>query len=492
MKFAVGGFLHETNTFVPSPTELAHFRELSSIGSQYGPEEILASCDINFEHAGFINAISNYGHQIQPLLLADAEPGGKVSDDAFETITGELVASLQSVASDIDGLCLVLHGAMVTASHDDGETEILRRVRSVVGPELPIVVTLDLHGNVSDAMVELADVLIGFREFPHTDMAQIGREAAHVMMQIVSDPTVFKRRVPIDFLIPANRQGTFDGPMKEVYDVCARTEAMMPGVLSMSVLPGFNSADVEFAGPTVLAYARSEQAVDQASRLVAENLNARECDFIGELFSPEEAAAEVVAHRDAKPIVIADVQDNPGGGAWGDTVEAIAALVRADAQDVVAGMLYDPQSADQAHQAGEGAEIELKLGGQHTPHAASLSGTFVVERLSSDIVELTGVMAGGLEVDMGRMALLRIGGVRVIVASNRTQCLDLGMIRCMGIEPLDQRAILVKSTLHYRADFDGVCSRRIDVRTPGMYRMDPRENDYKKLRSNVRRYPGAA
>lgn len=487
-RIALAGFLHETNTFAPLPTRLEDFTQG---GGAYAclltGDEIFRyrGKKINRGAAGFIHRVEELGHEIVPLVFAAAEPANQVTRDAFETIMGMIADGLKS-EGPFDGLFLDLHGAMVYEDFNDGETEILRRCRSIVG-DIPITVSLDLHGNISRESSELASVMIGYRTYPHTDVYQTGERCADAMQLLLDGKQIHKTNRQIPFLMSLTTQSTNTEPVRSLMDFVNQIEKL-DDVISCSFLPGFAPADLEHTGPTVLTYAYTQIAAEQAAEAIYSAILEKEAEFDVHLPDPDEAVREAIrlAESSDKPIVLADVQDNAGAGGTSDTPWILEALVRQNAPKTALGVMYDVEAAEKAHQAGEGARITLELGGKLTPGQTPFTGTFLVKKLFQGEFLATGPMFNGMPADLGKMANLQIGEVEVVVACSRTQANDQSYFRVMGIEPSEMKILVLKSSNHYRADFEPIAGAIIPVEAPGAFTEDSRKTPYRHLREGVR------
>lgn len=487
-RIALAGFLHETNTFSPYLTTYDDFTRVGGTfpGLLRGQEILqLKNNKANMGSAGFMVQAEAAGHEVVPLYWCFAEPAGLVTDNAFERIMG-LIATDLSEKGPFDGVYLDLHGAMVLEGYRDGETEILRRVRAIAG-DVPLIVSHDLHGNVTKKSIEISDGIVGFRTYPHVDMYETGERCAFLMQHLFEGKPLFKAYRQLPFLIPISRMSTTVDPCKSLYEMIPTLESA-PYVVSLTFMEGFPPADIEHMGPTVFAYGITQDAADLAADRLFQAILERENDFGSDLPDPDEAvliAIEKAKHAD-KPILLADVQDNSGGGATSDTPGILAALVKHDAQEAALALMYDADAAKIAHEAGEGAEITIDLGGKLVEGQFPFHGTFVVEKLSRGAFQGSSPMMRGLKINLGRMAQLRIGGVRVVVSSLRTQALDREYFRQVGIDPEKMQILVVKSSNHYRADFEPIVSEIISVDSPGVMVDNPARVDYQNLRPGVR------
>src|SRR3546814_793405 len=328
-RIAFGVFQHETNTFAPSNATYADFLKPGAWPGLTRGEPLFASIKgINIPVAGFVEVAQKQGHTLLPLSWSNATPSAQVTEDAYERIVGQILEDLAGL-KDLDGLYLDLHGAMVAEHVDDGEGEMLRRVRAVVGPGLPIAVSLDLHANVTPEMVEHADVLDIYRTYPHVDMAATGRRSALQLAALIEGGTrLHKAYRQLPFMIPLTSGCTYEGPAKEVYHQ-VKLLAQGPGNPRLPFPCGFCPADFAGAGASLVAYATSREAADRAADSLFEAAVERESAFALEALQPAEAVREAmrIAAQSAKPVVLADAQDNPGGGGHSDTTGLLRALI---------------------------------------------------------------------------------------------------------------------------------------------------------------------
>ncbi len=490
-RIAVGGFLHETNTFAPTKASYADFVHGGGWPAMtQGADVLKVMRDINVGLAGFVDEAETHGWVLVPTIFAAASPCAHVAKDAYERIASVIVDGIKSTLP-LDAVYLDLHGAMVAEHFDDGEGEILRRVREVIGSELPLVVSLDLHANVTPEMVHHADALIAYRTYPHVDMADTGRAAArHLALLLRSGQRFEKTFRQLPFLIPISWQCTNDFPTKGIYEKLAAMESKT--VPTLSFCPGFPAADFAHCGPSVFAYGRTQAdakvAVDQLAALI----ESHERDFDGRIYAPDEGVrlAMELSKNARKPVIIADTQDNPGAGGDSDTTGMLRALVRNNATRAAIGAIYDPASAKAAHEAGIGATVTLALGGKSgIPGDAPFEAAFIVEQLSDGKFVAPGPYFGGRDMDMGPSAALRIGDIRVVVSSHKAQLADQAMFRYVGIEPTEQAILVNKSSVHFRADFEPIAEKLLICAAPGAMPADPASLPWTKLRRGIRLRP---
>jgi microcystin degradation protein MlrC len=492
-RIAIGGFQHETNTFAPSPADYAAFEAGGGWpGAQYGDSMFEAVQGANIPAEGAIQALRALGHTPVATAWAAASPSAQVTRDAYERIVGETLARLNQ-AGPVDGVYLDLHGAMVAEHHDDGEGEMLRRVRVAVGPRVPIVASLDLHANVTRAMIEHADALVAYRTYPHVDMADTGARAARLLERMLkSGSRLASASHTLDFLTGLPSQSSFIEPCRGLYRELGELENVNDVVLSFT--PGFPMADFEECGMAVFGYGGDGRAVGAAVERLREAVAGAEREFALELHSPDDAVRRARAIGEpGAPVVLADTQDNPGAGGNGDTTGLLAALVRQNAPEAALGLLIDAAAAKRAHEAGQGATLAFSLGGRSgIAGDAPFAGEFTVERLADGNFTCTGPMFKGFRMTLGPMALLRsraAPGVRVALASKKVQAADQEMFRHLGLEPRRERILGLKSSVHYRADFEPIAREILVVKSPGPALADPAEFKWTKLRKGLRLRP---
>ena len=488
-RIAVGGFHHETNCFVRDRTDFAYFASHRDRPPLVRGREVIEWLgNTSFALSGFLRQMQT-AHDIEPLLWTSGGAGGLVTADAFERIAGELIGRL-SEASPVDAVYLDLHGAMVSEPFEDGEGELLRRVRAAVGQDVPVVISLDYHANVTPEMVSHTDGLVGYRTYPHVDRAETGEYAAHALSVLLERGRPKGRALrKLPFLIPLNDQCTLVDPSKSVV---ARSIVAEGDLVNLSYLAGFPPSDLTWCGPAVIAHAWTQPAADEAAYALAREIERREPEFAVPMVSPEAGVREAIeiARTASRPVVLCDTQDNPGCGATADTTGVLATLVRLGAQGAVVGYFCDGEAAAAAHKAGVGATTSIGLGGRSGPEGVEpFHGTFRVDALGDGRMRTTGAVSGGRDIELGPMALLTVGGVSVAVTTKRMQALDQAPFRHLGVEPKDQKILALKSTCHFRAEFEPIAEKVIVVIAPGGYLADPAQYPFKRLRPGVRLRP---
>ncbi len=487
-RIAIAGFAHETNTFSPIPTTYEDF------ATKTGPFTGIVRWDevkpfkgqkLNDASLGFMNTIEPLGYETVYILMTSTNPSNQVSKDAFDRIVSMIVEET-AAQGPFDAMFLDLHGAMVYEGFNDGETEIIRRVKAALN-DIPVVASFDLHGNITRECFDLATALVGCREYPHIDMYETGERVAKLLHHHLSGKPMYKafRRIP--FIPVLSRTSTFTEPFKTIYAAIPEVEKN-PEVLCGTIMEGFPPSDTYHTGPTVFAYALTQPAADEAVNHLYDAFLAKESEVISNHPEPEEAVRKAIelAKTADKPVILADGLDNPGGGSSSDTVWILEELIRQGAPDTALGFIFDIGTANKAHEAGEGAEITIDLGGKLTPGHKPLHATFKVEKIFDGVMDGHGPLVQGTKMSLGKIALLRIDNIRVVVVSVRVQAADSAPFRVLGINPEDMEILVLKSSNHFRADFEPISSAILYVNAPSAMIEDPAKVEYHHLMEGIR------
>jgi len=476
MRFAIGEFAHETNTFCPGFTELDAFR--STFWCE-GDEIVKVNLGVRNDLGGMIDAGERLGIDLAPTLATTTQPSATVSKHAYETIRDTLFARLQAVGP-VDAICLALHGAGSADGIEDMEGTFLGELRALVGTEIPIVVSLDLHGNTTEAMLEHATAAFYCHEYPHIDTYDRGAEIIEIAARILNgEIKPVKHLIRLPLTIPPST--TFTGPAKVINERCFEWEKHA-GVIDCNFTHGFPHTDVSVICTSVLVTTNNdpelakEVAVDVAALIIA-TLD----DFRQTLPGAEEAIAQALAATDL-PVIVAEVSDNPGGGAPGSGTHLLRALLAANEPKTAFGFIWDPETAAQAHAAGAGLTIEVTLGGfTDDLHGAPIVTSAYVKSLTDGKFILVNPMGAGSEVNLGKMARLIIGHVDVLVGSNRAQTLDAQLFLLHGIDVTTYRIVAFKSQQHFRGGFQHIAGTIIRTDTPGFTTSDLTQLPFKNI-----------
>lgn len=459
-----GRFMHETNTFSVQLTDMALWRRRDF----HRDNEIPAAFRGTRSALGAtFEAADKYGWTLVHPVSANANPSGIVTDDAFEQIAGMILAAAEH-QGPIDGVLLHLHGAMVVASWEDGEGELLARLRRILGPDVPVIVTLDLHANVTQAMADNASALIAFRTYPHVDQYERAWQGAELLERAmqgeVRPKTVIARRPMIYGLDRGRHQ---KGPMAELI---ARGEALEAAgdALAVSICAGFSRANIRDVGPsvTVTVDGASPKGQAIAEEFMEHAWATRDYESFTLLSVAEAVARAKSGKAGDKPLVVADYTDNPGGGGYGDATAFLKGLIEAGVERVAFHAICDPEAAADAMRAGIGPAT-LTLGGKTDPRMGGgpLTLTGEITHLTDGRFIAYGPMGGGVERDYGPSAVFRVGGIDIILITNNGQAVDLAQFTSLGIDPERYSTVAVKSMQHFRAAFEPIAREVILVDT---------------------------
>jgi len=492
---AIAGFQHETNTFSPDLATYAEFIKEDGWPGLTEKTDIIARLkNMNLPMAGFIEAASiNKNILLHPIIWASAEPCGYVTQDAFDKIAAKICDGIAEIKS-LDGIYLDLHGAMVAQDHQDGEGELLRRIRQLVGPSLPIVVSLDLHANISPAMVELSSAIAVFRTYPHLDMADSGARAYALLQHLSAGKPLQKVMLQLPFLVPLTSQCTDLEPCKSIYQTLEQLNNADDSLISLDFALGFPAADTYDCGPCLLAYGTDQQTTDTAINTLSSIVLEQEAALSQTLYSADAAAkkATKATLNNNHLVIIADAQDNPGAGATSDTTGVLRHLLKHQAQKAYVAVLNDVEVTTEAHRQGIGGRFQADLGGHSgILNDRPLKCELEVCQLADGDFEFEGEMYHGITAHMGPMALLKVieegSDVYVITGINRVQCLDLAILKHLNVDPQRASIIVVKSSVHFRADFSPIADEILVVASPGHHPCELESVQYKHLRGGMRR-----
>ncbi|MQW32251.1 M81 family metallopeptidase [Sinorhizobium meliloti] len=481
--------MHESHTFNIAPTTLDDFRNCVYLeGDAIGG----AMRGTRSEWGAILDLADEFGWHLVDPLVAMAEPAGKVTDQAFDHMMGIITRGLER-AMPVHGVILPLHGAMVTESHDDAEGEIIRQVRAIVGREIPIAVTLDLHANATEDMACLADIITTYRTTPHIDLYETAERAGRLLQRTMLGeikPSVTLANRPVLEGLDHGRTIAGHGAMVEMLALVREAEAQTRGVLDIGVNSGFVWADVPFTGPTVLV---TGDGVRPEYREVAERLADLIWDSRGrktiQLLPMDETIiiACEAAPAGSGPLLIGDFTDNPGAGAYGDATNLVRALLEAGIKGVAVGTIADLDSAAAGLKAGVGATVTVDLGGKKDPRfgGAPIRLTGTVGAVSDGVYVRKGKVATGTKGNMGPSFRLDLDGMQIIVATYATQIDDREQFRIYGIEPERMNIVACKAMNHFRADFEPIARRLIYVDAGGICSLDFKQFPWSKLRRPI-------
>jgi microcystin degradation protein MlrC len=480
-------FMHETNSFSVRRTGEREFAQ----GHLYrGAQAVQAFARTHTSAGAALAAAERFGWRLHIPLAAEATPSGLVEAAFFERCAGWIVDAIREQRPQ--GVLLHLHGSMATETFDDGDGELLQRLRAVLGPTVPLVVVLDLHATVTPAMAGAVQSLIAYRTYPHVDMAERTEQAAALLQEAMAGrirPRVSLARPPLLYGCDGGRTDG-NAPMNAILAQAELVERSGQALV-VSVQAGFSSIDSVDIGPSVAITTDDDAATGQllCQRFCQLIWDTR--DIAGIVFTPiAQAVAEAKAgEHESRPLVLADFADNPGAGAYGDATALLQAMLEADLRNAIVYAIFDPYCVAAAMAVGVGATLSLEVGGKTAPAMGGgplrLSGR--VEQLSDGRYQANGPMGGGVMRDDGPMAVLRVGGVAVVLASSNHQANDLAQISSLGLDPLAASTIALKSMNHFRAAFGPISRRIIEVDGGALCTRDFKARPYKRVRRPI--YP---
>ena len=486
MKLVIAQMKHETNTFSPVPTPLTRFARSGSMPLE-GEDAVRAFRGTGDGLGAYIDLAEKAGAQYTLAIAASAWPSGPVEDDAFDFISERICAA---VAKGCDAILLDLHGAMVTQSHEDGEGELLHRIRAFA-PEVPIAVSLDMHTNLYPDLVERCQVIAGYQTYPHIDMHGTSLRAAEALLAMLQGrarPAMVWGNRPM--LPHVMRQSSLDSPNREIQARCKQMEKR--GALCASLFVGFPHADIRNAGLSAVVVTDDDPTLARTwcDELLEMAWNSRE-QWIYKI-EPLAVSFERAKRMAARPVVLLDHYDNAASGGTMDTMAVLAGIIEAGLEEVAAFAVYDPSAVEKMRQAGVGAKIRLPLGGRFDMPSIGLRG--VPLEVSGTLKNLTngqfrnrGPMSKGVLMDMGPTAVLDTGKVQIIVISRQQEPNDLECFYSQGIDPTQKRYLMLKSRVHWRAGFGDLAQAIVECAGVGVCTSDYSVLDFRKVRRPI--YP---
>jgi microcystin degradation protein MlrC len=470
-RIAIGGFSHESNSFTGIPTRLSDFAEPS--GEFVRGDELLdAHSDVNTVVSGLLRGSREHGFTPVPILYAGTCPGGPVEKSTYESIRDELIDGI-AAQKDLSGVLLALHGAMVAEGYPDPEGDLLTRLRERIG-DLPVGIVLDMHANLTQTIVDNTDVFVGYKTYPHVDLADSGLKAANLLSRVIDHGVSVTRHLTwLPVLLPSMNMRTQQGPMADLQRLGSQTCESDPSCLDVSIFGGFPYADVPATGGSVVVTTHNDQdRARQLSTSIASEFWGRIQDFWVTMKSPDEAVDQAIASPNG-PVVLVDASDNPGSGGTGDTTTLLRLLIEKKARNATVAMVYDPETVAHAHNTGVGKTGHFEIGGKINPeHGGPVSTEAYVRLLSDGQYVKTGPMGHGQRSTLGKSAVLVIDGVEVVVSESRASVNDPEMLRILGIEPTRRNVLALKVKGHFRAAFGDLVSEMIDVDAPGASTFD--------------------
>lgn len=489
MRLLLATMSHETNTFSPVPTKLDRFCRNGTT---------LLSGQAAIDHyrgtgtcmGGYLAVADEVGAEVVVPVCASAPPSGPVDSAAFETFCGLITDAVKQ--GGFDGIWLDLHGAMVVETFDDGEGELLRRIRAI-DAVTPLCVAYDMHANVFDSMVDTAQIVTGYQTYPHIDQKQTAERAARALLRVMRKevtPTAAWGRAPM--LPHVMAQGTHRFPNRELQAMCAVWEAS-GRALAASLFVGFPHADVEMAGLSAVIVTDNNPADAQSmvDELLAAAWNARrEFMFDIEPLETSVSRAKAMGQAGALPVVMLDHYDNCASGGTMDTTDTLREIIRQDLDDVVFFGIYDPAAVHQAISAGVGETVTLTIGAklpmpQLPVASAPLTVTGTVQTISSGTFRLKGGLTPGLQIYMGTTVVLDTGKIQIVLLSRHIEPTAQEMLQVLGIDPSKKKFVAIKSRVHWRADLGKIAREIVECAGVGVCTSDYSQLTFRKVRRPV-------
>ena len=475
---------HETNTFSCHLTDEQAFKDRYVL---MGAEAIRERGDANTELTGFIDAGRSHDWQIEHVISAAAGPSGKVTRATFDWLHDPIVTAAKE--GPFDGILLGLHGSMVPDFCEDGEGELLRRLRTVLGKDIPIAITLDPHANVTAQMCALANIIVSFKTYPHIDMRDTGALAGDILHRTMAGE-ITPRTILVSrpMLEEVNGGRTDVGPMIERH-LAARAYEQQADVFAVSINAGFAHGDIAEVGPTVLVTGQGDFTKHTAfADTIADDIWGRRQQVLNDYLSVEAAALSALEFKSGHgPLVIADYADNPGAGSYGDSTALLQALLDAGVTDACFGPMVDGEAAQILHLKNVGDQVQITLGGKTN---ADFGGGPL--NLNGELIALNdghfigdGPIIGGLAGDFGPSAVVRVDGIDILVVTISNQMLDLQQFKAFGIDPASKRVVALKSMQHFRAAYEPIAGKIIVCDSGALCTLHYKRLPYRNVRRPI-------
>lgn len=490
-RFVTAVVKHETNTFSPVPTPLTAFGHYGpQAGPAYGAAAIDAYRGTATPAGAFIDLIKEAGAELAFPIAANATPGGCPEDSLIEHAAERI---LEGVRKGCDALFLDLHGGMATPGFDDPEGELLERIRKAV-PGLPIAVAFDFHTNLSQKTIDNATVITAYRTYPHVDQYETGQRAGRTLLRALAgevEPKILWHSLPI--LSHLNCQTPSRQPMKDIMDLAIAAEAS-GAVLNASVLGCFPLADIPYVGLHGIVVIDKKTDTGQGGKLLHDLMSMaweRRAQFVFHVEPVEDSIARAKTLGEG-PILLADHGDVAGSGGSTDVMAVLAECRRQKLDGMCVGPIWDPVAVERMVEAGVGAPVDLEVGGQTDAPAIGFRGqplrlAGTVRRITDGRFTVTGPMATGTKLDLGRCAVLDTGDAEILISSERHEPFDTGCFTHAGIDPSRKHYILIKSRQHFRAGFEPIIRHVVMVSGPGITTSDYSQYPWDRVRRPI--YP---
>ncbi len=483
-----GGLFHETHTFLKQKTGLDEFAATALF---VGRDAVERNRGNGSPSAGFLSVAQQEGWEVVPTIQMAAMPGGLVEDEAVAYFRRHFFPALEAEAAQLDGIFLVLHGAMVSESTDDPEGEVLAEIRQALaarGMSIPVVCVLDLHGNISQQTIDNSSAAVAYRENPHRDAHDTAVRAAHILGALMDDPKVTQVHLPTRYILPPTGVGSADDPMRAVLAAAREIEARDADILNINVMAGYSYADVPDCGFSLSAATRGSR--DAAMRYLKE-LEAVLEQHVAKGYPGDATLDEVLKAVDALPpgkgpVLLVEPADNIGGGTPGDATDLLGPLLAAGRSGIVAA-IADAESVEHCRKAGLGAAVTLSIGGKTDEHHGKpiafsgevinlTDGSFELELKTSHLASMVGTHA-----EMGPCAVIRNDQATILLSSRKMPPMDLGQMHSQGVRPEDASYVVVKAAVSHRDAYGPIARASFNVDSAGLCTSNLARLPYRKI-----------
>lgn len=476
MRIGIGYLIQETNSFSPVKTRVQDFSLVLGSGAleRWG--------NTRTEVGGFCDVLSRSGEEMVPLFAGWAITAGPIQADEFEKMKTLVVEAVQK-AGKLDAILLALHGAMCAEGVDDCEGELLSSIRERVGNELPIVITLDLHANITQKLVEKASAVIGYKTYPHIDTFETGQRGAELLLRTLKKeirPVTVMQKIPL--IVPAENMQTIQGPMAEIFSHGEAFRGEHSEILCVSVFGVQPWLDIEEMGCAVVVVA--DQSLRGAKRCAVETAKrfwALRDAFEVELLTPYQAIQGALEEK-GRPVVLSESSDSPTAGSPGDSADLLQALLEHAPGTTAAIWVRDEKAVARCWEQRPGTRIKAEIGGRiNRQFRRPVAVEAVIRSLSDGHFVFKGAWNAGMETEMGRTAVLEINRVSVVLSERPMSMIDAEVYRSQGIEPRDKKIVVVKSANGFRSEYGPFAARIIMVDTPGICSANLRSLPYQHV-----------
>jgi len=476
MRVGVGYLIQETNSFSPVKTRLEDFSLI------FGRDVITQWKGTKTEIAGFCDVLTEAHHEVVPLFAGWAITAGPIFEAEFEQMKSVILNRINN-AGKLDGMLLALHGAMCAERTDDCEGTLLRLIREVRGRDLPILLTLDLHANITQQLITETDAVIGYRTYPHIDTYEIGRECAHLLLRILRKevrPVTVMQKIPL--IVPAENMQTTHGPMAEIFSTGEEFRTKHREILCVSVFGVQPWLDIEEMGAGIVVVADQGASVARnCATEVAQKFWDLRHVFEVELVSPHKAI-ELALATPGKPIILSESSDSPTAGSPGDSAALLQALIQHAPGVPAAAWVRDQAAVAQAWERMPGARLETLVGGTlDRKFRSPVPVTAVIRSLTDGRFTFRGAWNKGMQIGMGRTAVVDVGQISLILSEAAVSMIDPEVYRSQGIEPRDKKIVVVKSANGFRSQYEPFAAKIIMVDTPGICSPNLRSLPYRRI-----------